>query len=217
MKPSPLVFTIRKTAEPKYHHLYVDILAPDPASHKGKLEVLSIKWQADSDDWSRWYGMKAGCSPDCHPHRISTVLTSAAKLAAKLFDTGESPESILDTLAGLGIERAEYDSRVSRHVTERTMQPATLKRYMNDYTRDGSDQCTVAVLADDSQSAIPLLRAEFAKHIAGAYSAAHYAERFAAWMNVGQPVKLDTYARPPEFPSITALLNQPAPLAALAA
>lgn len=207
-KKSKLVFTIRKDGDRRFQHLEIEIMEPKEWSTTGKSALLSIKWQADGEDWSRWYGGKASCAPGSNVRDIGAVMQRAAKVASKLFPNGsESPAELIATLAAIGIQRAAYDSRVSCVVTEKECQDLTLKRYMNDYTRDGGDGCTVAVLAADSQTAMPLLAKAFAERIGSGYSIEHYAERFAAWMSAGQPVKLDAYAAAPDFTPINVMLN----------
>lgn len=205
---SKLTFTIRKNGDRRYQHLEIVIMEPKEWSTHGKSALLAVKWQSDSDDWGKWYAAKAECAPDCNVRDIGAVMSRAAKLAGKLFPDGsESPEALLAELAKLGIQRVAYDSRISKYVTEQECQDVSFKRYMNDYTRDGGEGCTVAVLAPDAASAVPLMIKVFAERISGQWSSEHYAKRFAEWMAAGQPVKLDTYSNPPSFPSLPELLN----------
>ena len=211
---SPLLFSVHASNDSRFCALTITIHTPKEFSKDSHCELMRFEWQANADDRSNWYAFQSEIRfrdvGDYNAH-----LKKASKLAAKLF-TGKrddkEPGAIIEVLAELGIERAAYDSRVSRLVRESQAIDPALVRYLDDWTQYDSgrpDGCTVSALARDEAHAKAEIATEFLKNALES-GRTSMAEQFAQWVAAGKPVRVAYQSeKPASYPSLPALLNTP--------
>jgi len=158
---------------------------------------VSVTWQADRATSERaWYGFKYHIEAD-----RTDKLTELARHIRAMGQTNyaSTPLDILAELKRRGYTRVVYDPRHYSYVSlARAAQPG--RRYMDDYDALGTDNCSVACIAENADAAKPLLAAQFAN--------SRYVDSgiFAKWVSHGCPVKLDVYATPPDAREIAEII-----------
>jgi len=217
-KKTPHIFTITATNE-GYSHLSIRVMEPRPWDSDDHRELLEITWQANAETRHEWYATHVKCDHGQMDYNLPDRMMRAAKLAGKLFDnnvSGTDPEKVITDLQALGFQRAAYDRRVSRYVTEAEAIDPRLIRFMDNWDayEAGRDGCTTAVLALDEADAQDKMTREWGERIARGATDGH---RFAAWLQAGRPVREDGWnTKPATYPPIAELLNRPTEITAAA-
>lgn len=201
-------YTLHGHHESSYSHFRIVINERRPfAGDDDKRDLCVISWQSDDDsNRSKWYGatIESRLCPFDGP--VEERALKIAKLLARLaINSNSTPRACIEALESIGITRTAYDGRLSRHVSEADMQPETFARYIDDYSRYGFTSCQSSALAETVEDAQNEILKEMASHAARFPS---YADRLAMWISAGRPVKRDTYAHAPSFPSVASLLNE---------
>ena len=108
-KHHPLAYRLIKETSYGYNHLELEILAAEPWSHNGMFTLLTFRFQSDSANFGRWYGMHTKTNFDGH---CIERLAQAGKLAKQLL-----AESLPDGAPRELIARLEARKipRVMRH------------------------------------------------------------------------------------------------------
>jgi len=208
-KKTPHIFTVIATNE-GFSHLYIRVMEQRPWDSTEHRELLELTWQANAETRHEWYATHVKCDLDQMGYNLPDRMMRAAKLAGKLLDNSLSqtdPEEVIAKLQSLGFQRAAYDRRVSRYVTEAEAIDPRLIRFMDNWDayEAGRDGCTTAVLALDEADAQEKMTREWGERIARG-SDGH---AFARWVQAGRPVRKDGWnSQPATYPTIAVLLNR---------
>lgn len=213
MKKNPLLFALFVQNDREYSTLHLTVLEPKPGYEYDYRELFSFKWQSDSSDRGRWYGLSMDAGSRDHSVDFAARLKRAAKLMDAIFPAApeDSPRAVLDQLCELGISRAAYDGRVSRYVREVDAIDPALKCYLDDrprYDKDAASGCGCMVkgLAANEADAQKVLEKQWLDTIAKGYAKA---EQFAAWVTAGKPVRTTHFDKPAVFAPISEILHEP--------
>jgi hypothetical protein len=179
-------FRISSETSNRFKHLSFQILKRKEYSVTDMEEIAVIRFQSDATN-KGWYGVRTTIEARGNPiAHVSDALKLLKKIMPESQYEEQTPEKILAKFSELRIERVEYDSRLSQFVTEKDCPDVELTRWMDGYRNYNNDYgCSVAVLANNEQSAREKLTREFADNVSKGGSSA----TFEKWIAAGKPVE----------------------------
>lgn len=197
------IYTIQNDGSKPYGTLSIRVLELDGYRHN---EVITLTWQNTwADNAAVWYGFRVEVRT--RDHGAVEQLKLAASLLPKLLLSGNSPACVIDALATLKIERAEFDGRVNGYVLEREVMDVSIVKYMDNVNSEGCHAHGFAAI-DDVDEARRQIQRNWSKLISeGSWGAD--AGKFASWIAAGKPVRRSEWDKAPTFASLDTLLCRP--------
>lgn len=194
-----IIYTItRDNSGRQYNHVYVDVYSKTGLDRYDAKPVLSLSWQGDIES-DHWYAFKAKSKTEYVGESAVKQFRLATSILASLSDV--NTDDIGAVLKALDCPRMVEDRRVHEWLPIDEVKPDSWHRYMS--WSEGSCQC--ATIAPDEETAVKLLIKEYAKHIDSNWG--HYADKLAAWIKDGSPVKVDEWAKAPDTTDLETLIK----------
>lgn len=184
-----IIYTIaRDSSSHQYNHVYLDVYSKSGLDRYDAKPVLQLSWQGDSNS-DHWYAFKAKSKTESASNGVAQF-----KLAANIISLLQdiNTDDIGAVVKALDCPRLVEDRRVHEWLPIDEVKPASWQRWMS--WSEGSCQCSA--IAPDEEHAVKALIKEYAKNMESNWG--NYADKLAAWIKDGSPVRVDDWAKAPD-------------------